>query len=599
MTENNNKIDTSLGTDSASLYASVAGMAAPLLDDECMFLPGAGGGSHPMTLDVLQAMDQCRNFGTVQAHVETIAAGLPALSGHRDAITKVLEFLINRGLMVSAESMLASITSRASEETLPAPLTCVIFTDQRPLALKRLATSLGAYESHFGRGLRYTVIDQSRSKEMVERNASALSPLRDTGAVIDHLDREWQRRLIAHLAGNAGLTVETLHGALAGTTGTGGGLNLALLLSAGSRCILMDDQFALNGMQRPGAKTGLDIRPQAGEPLTLARDAETLRTSLLPLNEDPMALPLALCGANLGTVLTRQGLAGELAGLPYSVLQEFTHDCQVLTATLGSWGDSRYPDSQWLYRISPDALGSQLESRDTYYEFLRRPALARGFGQVQVSRVGRSAPGLIDNRNLLPPAPVGSLDDRFGFQTWLHFIYPASAAISVPVLLEYRAHLSPQVQATPLPPSPARFLGELALVRMDECAAEDPTNRFHYLSAVYQDLAAGSSEHLQEALRQFLVHTSSDRIRQIQQAMDATGQAPEYWRADAKNWLEFEVAQLSGDSAPLLAGWDPGFDGAQAAESLRETVGSSASLLRHWPGLWTACQGHFEELVGL
>ena len=434
---------------------------------------------------------------------------------------------------------------------------------------------------------------------MVERNASALSGLRDAGVVVDHLDRQWQRRLLDHLASSSGLPATALHEALAGSKGTGGGHNLALLLSAGSRCVFLDDRFTLKGKRRPGANTRLDLRPHTGEPLTLARDVDALSNSLESLAEDPLSLALSLCGADLGAALATQGLAGDMTGLPYSALNDFTQDCQLLTATLGSWGDSRYPDSQWLYRLSPDALGAQLESRESYYEFLRRPALAQGFGRLQVSRVGRSAPGVLDNRQLLPPAPVGSDDDRYGFQTWLHFIYPSSAALSVPDLLEYGLQQLPQVQATPLPPSAARFLGELALVRMDDCAAADPVNRFGYLAAIYEDLAAGSNQHLQQTLVQFLVHTSSDRIRQIQQAMDSTKQAPEYWRADAKDWMAFEVDQLAGDQAPALAGWKPVSDRSQAAECLRKSLQSSAALLRLWPQLWSNCQGRFEELVGL
>ena len=247
----------------------------------------------------------------------------------------------------------------------------------------------------------------------------------------------------------------------------------------------------------------------------------------------------------------------------------------------------------------PDALVAHIGSREAYYDFLRRPALAQGFGQLQLSRVGRSAPGLIDNRNLLPPAPVGSLDDRFAFQTWLHFIYPESAALSIPALLEYRLQLTPQAQATPMQPSAARFLGELALVRMDDCHAVELEHRFNFLALLYQDLAAASGEHLEKTLRQFLVHTSSDRIRQIQQAMDATRQSPEYWRADAKDWLEYEVDHFSGNSAPALAGWGTELDAAQCAEQLRQTAGNSAALLRDWPGLWRCCQGRFEELVAL
>ena len=134
---------------------------------------------------------------------------------------------------------------------------------------------------------------------------------------------------------------------------------------------------------------------------------------------------------------------------------------------------------------------------------------------------------------------------------------------------------------------------------MDDCHALDAEQRMRFLSGLYQDLAAASPGHLQQTLRQFLVNTSSDRIRRIQQAMDATRKSPEYWRADAKDWLEYEVQQFSSEAAPALADWGADLDHAQCAEQLRQTLSASAALLREWPGLWRACNGRFEELVKL
>jgi hypothetical protein len=321
--------------------------------------------------------------------------------------------------------------------------------------------------------------------------------------------------------------------------------------------------------------------------------------TLKPLEHDPLALASEVCGAALGDVLKRQGAATDVTGLPFGVLDELTDNARVLSASFGSWGDSRYMDSQWLYRISPDALAAVAPNREAYYDFMRQPALTQGFSQLQLGRVGRSAPGILDNRQLLPPAPVGSWDDRFGLQAWIHFVYPQSVTLDLPWLLGYQLAQAAPIQVSPLPPSAARFLGELALVRRDDCAAEAVSDRFDYLACMYRDLAGASNQRLSNALRQFIVHTSSDRIRQIQHAMDASERSPEYWRADAKDWLEFEVGQFAGEQAPALAGWGEDLDATACAEQLRKTVQGCASLLQEWPSLWNACKGHFEELVKL
>jgi hypothetical protein len=261
MTDNPNQTTTSADT----LFASVTGMAAPLAGDECMFLAGQEGKAHPMTIDVLQAMDQCRNFRTRAAHVDAIVHRLPALEEHRDAIGKVLQFLINRHLMVSSDSMLEKISEQADEVNLPPLTTAFIFTDSRPAALTRLAQSIVEHGENHASRMRYVVIDQSRSREMVASNAEALAVLHDAGISVEHLDREWCRRLIDHLSQKTGHDAAWLEAALLGSGGNGDSLNLALLLGAGERILLIEDQFSLQAMRRGASGTGLDLTQRVGE----------------------------------------------------------------------------------------------------------------------------------------------------------------------------------------------------------------------------------------------------------------------------------------------------------------------------------------------
>lgn len=84
----------------APLYASQDGRVASLSSQECIFLVNGSNAPHVMTMQVLQALDMCREFRTLDEHAARIASTLPGLSGKHEDVRRVVESLVQRQLLL-------------------------------------------------------------------------------------------------------------------------------------------------------------------------------------------------------------------------------------------------------------------------------------------------------------------------------------------------------------------------------------------------------------------------------------------------------------------------------------------------------------------
>ena len=72
---------SSLGPDpNAMLFASEDGRVASLSAEECLFVVKATGEVHVMTLQVLHALDLCREFRRLDEHITRVESTVPGLS---------------------------------------------------------------------------------------------------------------------------------------------------------------------------------------------------------------------------------------------------------------------------------------------------------------------------------------------------------------------------------------------------------------------------------------------------------------------------------------------------------------------------------------
>src|SRR5690349_4989844 len=83
---------------SGPLYASVDGRVSSLANGEVVFFDLATEQLHVMTEQVLGAMDVCRPFRTMDEHVAAVRQAMPKLPQQGDAVKRVLENLVSRGL---------------------------------------------------------------------------------------------------------------------------------------------------------------------------------------------------------------------------------------------------------------------------------------------------------------------------------------------------------------------------------------------------------------------------------------------------------------------------------------------------------------------
>src|SRR5689334_25296449 len=90
----------------APLYASEDGVVASLSNSECIFQVKRSGETHVMTFHVLQALDQAREFRTLDEHVARILTTIPGLTAQRDDVMRVLDSLVKRRLLVADRDFL-------------------------------------------------------------------------------------------------------------------------------------------------------------------------------------------------------------------------------------------------------------------------------------------------------------------------------------------------------------------------------------------------------------------------------------------------------------------------------------------------------------
>ncbi len=592
-------------TDDA-LYASVGGLVAALSDEECIFQHADTGETHVMTMEVLAAMDACRHFRPMAEHATAVEQTIPGLAGKREAIVQVLGSLAGRGLMVSHRQLTERL--RTSDRVArPAPV-LAIRTCDRPSELTRLLDSIEAYEARFGRGLDYAVIDDSREGDHVRANQRAIAEKRAAGLTVTHLDRAWRARLAkwcereAETDGQA----EVLLGLDSGDRFTGGAAaNAALLLTAGAPLLLLDDDFQLEARRRPGAGGGLGLGERTHVPMSFEPGIEALAATLEPFDGDPLAFHIEASGQPAGRLFGPDfGLSIDpdtWRGVDYDTARALLECTAIKTTTGGFWGDSPMDTTLWYYLLPGNYSRGLWADPDRYRALLNTPTLAYGFDQLQITRSSNFTPVSVDNTALVPCLPPTQRGEDYAFGAWMRYLYPNSLNAHMPWMLRHerppRQGESPHAQA--FQPWFSRFAGEYALSLLDHCQAERAEDRVAALVALYRDLAAASEPRRVRVLREFLAYLRAQIVRQLQQGLTSLENPPDYWLADAREWIAANGTALTETGPPRLRDWSPELDSAQCAAALADDLQRLATALERWPELWRRCRGRYAELLDL
>ncbi len=583
----------------APLYATREGVALLLGGDECVFRLRSGGDSHVMTTDVLQSLGMMRNFRTLAEHAHAIAAQLPALQGRSDVVLRVLEHLVQRGLLIADSEIRGALAATASAAPAPAGATAIRACD-RPAQLAQLLDSLVANQAAYGVANTFRIIDDSRDPASVDANRRLAADAARRGLAIEHLapaDQEAllarleralpaQRNAIRHLLG---------HDRADRRFGGGRAVNLAALLAAGTRTAWLDEDFVLPLHRHPHAQPGLDPAG-AGEPGVLVfPDCAAALAAGEPVAADPFELARRWCGVSLGAIAARDPALtvtpAALHGADIGALRRVTAAARVAAVQFGHRGQSGAAGSTFLFLLDAAGRRSLWANREQYLRALDERNVFVGVARAALPQHASYTPFMVDGGAMLPPTmPYGRCEDMLFNQ-----LLPAIRADAVVLDAPYAIGHVPESGRKPLAglkdpdqPDLNTFLADYAVARIETLRSVDPAQRLAAIAAHYADLAAAPASEREALLGEYLAHRRADLIQRLQQVFQQAGsEAPVYWQADVRLKIEVNGRALTATGAPRLHGWPEDWDGRRCADELARELDAWSSAMLAWPALWT------------
>lgn len=594
----------------APLFASEDGVVASLSNSECIFQTRRTGDTHVMTYQVLQALDQCREFRTLDEHIARIQTTISGLQTQRDNVQRVLQSLVDRGLLVSDRAFLDRLAAAPPSAAAPAPRAVFIRACNRPAELERLLRSLADYERRFRASRRYVLLDDSTDVAAANRHRDLLREFaRSTGCVLTYLGTAEQTRLVERLAKAVPQSAKTLPSLLLRSDAPrdfGGGRtwNLALLLAAGSRLVLLDDDNCLPLRRPDGQRDGINPDPSAPAYTQFYRNAENAFGAGDEVTEDPFELHLDVLGRPFGALVGEPRYAIErtaLRGLSLGRLDHLSGGARVIATLQGAYGSSRSESSAWMYHLTGEPRDELWRDRESYLRNVEGGSLWYGHRQARVTTAGTFTPFTLDNESLLPCTnPLGRGEDAlFAQVAWL--CHPDALVVELPVaighLQEGARKRSELTRAAP-PPRFNYFVADFVQRQLNEFLAEDPEQRLGLLAENLRDIAGASETRRLRVLREYLAYVRADAIERLQHQFESVPNAPVYWQADVRSIIEANGRALTAKRPPRLGGWPDDLDNAGCARMLRDEVGRLADAYAAWPAVWLHAREQGERLLG-
>ncbi|HEX6834266.1 MAG TPA: hypothetical protein VF132_12090 [Rudaea sp.] len=591
----------------APMYASEDGLVASLSSQECIFQVKRSGEPHVMTFQVLQALDQCREFRTLDEQVARIQSTIAGLADKRDEIKRVLDSLVTRKLLISDAAFIQRLTQAKARAQAPFRAVFIRACD-RPAQLAQLLASLTEYERRHRANRHYVVLDDSVLPAHVNEQRDLLREFaRTTGCKAGYFGAAERKKLVDRLVKAVPQAKAVIPMLLAREAhphaqrfGGGRGWNLALLLSAGARLALLDDDLRLPLKRLDSARPGLDPDPKALPFAHFYSNMEEALTSGSEVAADPFEADLAVCGQSLGAA----GYAidrNALRGLNLSRLDLLDGDARIVATHHASYGSSRTETGLWLYQLDPASSREFWSDRAAYLRNVDAQHVWHGVDQARVIEVAGFTPFTMDNGQLLPCTnPVGRGEDGLA-GALTRYCCPDALVFDMPEAIghvqEAARKRADKTLAAHLP-RVNHFLRDYVQRQFGLFKAADPGQRLRFMADVLRDLAGASVSDRVAHLHEYLSYVRADIIDRLQHQIEASTDAPVYWQADARAIVESNAKALLAHSAPpRLGDWAEDIDANGCAAALSEELRSMADALECWPALWQHAAEQGEKLL--
>lgn len=546
-----------------------------------------------------QMLAHCDCFRTLDEHADSViqSFGLPA--EQRPAVRQGLAGLVERDLLRDEQAVFAGLEAHETRaDTEPGPLrTLCIRTCERAGDLKRLLASLDRHlaEADLERVL---ILDDGRDPDQVRATTDVIATARGTLAVeLIHIDRGARAELVQRMASRAGVELSRLQWLIEGgdddpAASYGANLNLALLLTAGERFLMIDDDATLDPFVLAPPGDGLSLRvghdfqvrfPDPARPETEQHEA---------LEVNPVAVHEAVLGAPVAALARKHGLQDGhlLADLSPQMIHDFSARPRVRLTTNGTLGDSGTGSMLWLYTLPPEQLAPWQESETAYRRLAFSRRVARTTLETQIaSSISLMTTTLtgVDNRELLLPVPAKGRGEDLIFGIGIRFLYPGTPCCAFPWMLPHRLEQRRQWQDEDLQRRQGAgltgFIGSAIEDLADARLPQEPFARSAVLAEWMQRLGDMSQPELVEDLRRHLLQKRADLAAQVQKTLDGLThlQAPSWLRQDFAAIIE-RHCQIQPDETERLQSLAP---------AVQRFASSYGAALPTWLTTWRWAAG--------
>ncbi|MFW5815907.1 MAG: hypothetical protein ACOCVP_03540 [Wenzhouxiangella sp.] len=403
-----------------------------------------------------QMLAHCDRLRTIADHAASVMRQFDLPPEQQPAVQQGLSGLVERGLLQDEAGVYAALDpDPASPKSELRPLrTLCVRTCERPDDLARLLASLARHLDNTTLA-RVLVLDDARSRAAVAATARVLSAAA-IGARVDlvHIDRARRARLVRRISAEAAVDPAALRWLVEGddddpAASYGAGLNLALLLSAGERFVMVDDDALLDPFVLAPPRKGLSLRVAHDFETRFPDPQEPEPAQFQALDIDPIGAHADLLGRPVGQLASGYGLQGGhlLEHLSPQMIHDFSARPRVRLTTNGTLGDSGTGGMLWLYSLPASALAPWLAAPESYRRLAFSRRAARSTTETQIaSSVALMTTTLtgVDNRELLLPVPAKGRGEDLVFGAAIRYLYPGTPCAALPWMLPHRQQSSRQ-----------------------------------------------------------------------------------------------------------------------------------------------------------
>jgi len=537
--------------------------------DLCLAYPVPGGnlllqntrnGKRAMVKpEVYAALRHCSQFKTIEQHTATLVGLESSMQGQEADIRRVLQGMLDAGMMVSAKKTCDAYKSKTGRDAAAArdesPVVAIL-TWERPQALERLLESI-ASNCNSGNFHRLYVIDDSRKTENIELNqsltkrfaASIACPLEyfgllEQGSMIDGL----VQRLPEHEAAIRFLADQARWQDF---WTSGMSRNIALLLSAGRRLVMLDDDVICDVYDPPRPRPDISFSDDPREAEFFAGEEDWSHLHQ-PINPDPVDRHMQCLGLTFSEALDVLGQnhlkASGFQNATALQLSELRNDSEILLTECGSLGCPGTNNNSWLPDMAPASLKRMLASEASTNNALGIRKVWTGRNHPHFApRSNMSQITGFDNRRMLPPyLPIYRGEDRlFGYM--LDYVFPTSVTLDYPWASPHLPIPERKWRDRDLDFSPGdtfpKFFVEKIIEHKSACLSTLPKERLSSLSGWFDDMASAPANTLIAMYRDSRLGNDSARLAQLTGLLEKAEQAPVAWQ----NYLRNGITQLNAD----------------------------------------------------